>query len=93
MPGSVGEEEVEQRGRECAAKKGSEKTAKKLTVESKNEKTFQPQQPLDALADLLLAPFPPELRGKIRRSVANTARAFDDLLISLGGGGGQKALK
>lgn len=48
--------------------------------------------PLDALADLLLTPFPPELRGKIRRSVANTAKAFDDLLIRLGGGG-QKALE
>ena len=37
-------------------------------------------------------PFPPELRGKIRKSVANTARAFDDLLLRLGGGD-QKALK
>ena len=44
------------------------------------------------LADLLLTPFPPELRGKIRKSVAKTAKAFDDLLIRLGGGG-QKALE
>jgi hypothetical protein len=69
----------------------------KLTANTENKtKKPQPQpqqhQPLDALADLLLTPFPPELRGKIRRSVANTAKAFDDLLIRLGGGG-QKALE
>ncbi len=68
------------------------------TYSEHGNKTKKPQprpqqhQPLDALADLLLTPFPPELRGKIRRSVANTAKAFDDLLIRLGGGG-QKALE
>ena len=80
-----------------AAARGSNDDSKNLQRNRKTKKLATSKlsttkQPLDALADLLLTPFPPELRGKIRRSVADTAKAFDDLLIRLGGGG-QKALK
>ena len=67
-------------------------TTTKIEIENKQKNSTSTKQPLDALADLLLAPIPPELRGRIRRSVANTAKALDDLLIRLGGGG-QKALE
>ena len=44
-------------------------------------------QPLDPVLDFLLAPFPIDFQYGVRRRLADAARALDDLLQSLGGGG------
>jgi len=73
--------------RQGAPKKAKVAAMEGRTIYRRRDGRARPRNPLANLADFFLAPFPPDVRVRVRRAAKDFQAALDALLQRLGGGG------